>query len=132
MDKQEYNVSRLKFITCYACFVIAIALVFLVGSLYWEPLHKACVVTALICGPLVAFLHSRISQDNGKWSNIGAMAATILPMIIVSDHFHGYAARFQYLGFFFLAWPLGLLFFESRRLTKSGPAATEKSPDQPI
>ena len=86
MDNQICDFSRAKRV---ALCMIAFALVSLGGSLFWERLHLACVVTAILAGALASFFLSLHWQygDRGKF-NLLAMLTSINPMLILDEVFH--------------------------------------------
>jgi len=130
MDKQVYSFIRKKRVV--AC-MIAVAVASLGGSLYWAPLHAGCLVTALSCGALASFFLALHSHHKDKWFNIVATWIFIFPMqAVVNQSPHFYAETFQYLGFLFLVFPIGLLFFESRMQIKRDPDAIGQNLDHPV
>jgi len=130
MDNQICDFSRAKRV---ALCMIAFALVSLGGSLFWERLHLACVVTAILAGALASFFLSLHWQygDRGKFNLLG-MVTAVLPMIILTDHFHGYGVFFQYLGVFHLAWSPCFLFFKSRVPKRNESSISERNIDPPL
>ena len=123
MSPAQYN--EFRWTMRIAPYYLTAGLAALIISLFWEPLHPACLVTAFGVGILSAYLKVLDRAGAGWFRTMGSFAMVFSVPILV-NHYHGGAVCFQYFGSLISAFVTGFWFYGRRFLNKNDPPAAAK------